>query len=491
MRWLPTIVCAMSLMLAPLWLWRPAFTCYFLKLDDFVYLSRARTTPILTHHLLTPHNGHLTPIFLIQTHLFARLAGSIERLPTFLGWAAFAGLAATMAGVGHVVARQTGRVEWGLAAMAGIGLSSVPGPALLWYSASQALLTGAVMTAMLAALEAWCARGWLIALVLGVILAAAAPFCWSAGYTAGLVGAAYLSVETRPGARVAAVFLALASVLAAAFAWSVAGDAIRQSTRLARVSLTDVGMTARILDHSNQAVWEKLVFNNLGLDAPTTPGQATVLSITAMAAWLARRARLKRAGAGRSLWNPLTAAGAAIVATNYALVFSTRGRSLGYEHLRHLGWYDAIPQLGAVLFAAGVWAGSRVHGWHQSTKPPTLKSLAGVIALTALLWVMQAPRARRILFEYDGLAARVDRLEDRSPHAPPDWPGRASAQRAALAALDRIEHDQAQARTSRAELVRQATDWNVPGAPAELPGYSLADLIDTGDEPAFPRPTKP
>ncbi len=482
-RWLPMIICSMVVMVAPLWLWRPVFSSYFLKLDDFVYLSRARSAAMLGHHLLTPHNGHLTPLFLVQTHVFARLAGSIEGLPAMMGWAAYAGLAATMAGIGHVVARQTGRAEWGLAAMAGVGLSSVPGPALLWYSASQALLTGAVMMAMLAALEAWSARGWPVALAMGFLLAIAAPFCWSAGYTAGLAGAAYLWAENRPRARLAAALIALGSTLAAAFAWYVASDAIRDSTRLAQLSLTDLMTVRRILDHTEQAAWEKLVFNNLGLDAPTTAGQAVMLSIAALVGWRIHRSRAETSSS-RGFWNPLTAAGAVIVISNYALVFSTRGRALGYEHLRHLGWYDAIPQLGAVLFAAGVWAGPRLDAWHCPISPPSRKALSGVIALMVLLFVMQSPRARRLVVEYDGLAARVQRLEDQTPSEPADWAGRAGRQRAALAALDRIEHDQAQAPTGRAELVRQSTHWNVPGAPGELPGYSLADLIDAGAEPS-------
>ncbi len=481
MRWPPTIVCGAAVLLAPLWLWRPAFQCYYLRLDDFVYLSRGRLAANLERGAMTPHNGHLTPLFLLETHLVARAAGSLEALPAFLGWAAFAGLAATMAGVGHVVARQTGRVDWGLAAMAGFGLSTVPGPALLWYSASQALLTGAVVTAMLAALELWSARGWLVALALAVTLAAAAPFCWSAGYTAGLVGAAYLCADARRGARSAAVALALASVLAAALAWTLAGDAIRESTRLARLSLTDVRVVSRILDHSNQAVWEKLVFNNLGLDVRTTPGQATVLSGVVLAAWLVRRFRAQT-GAVRSLWNPLTAAGAAIVVINYMLIFSTRGRSLGYEHLRNLGWYDAVPQIGAVLWVAGVWAGPRVPCWHRPLEPPSPRGLSCAVAFAALLFIMQAPRARRILFEYDGMAARVARLGAPRNALAIDWPARAREQRSVLARFDRIERDQERDPVSRAELARHVSQLNVPGAPPDMPGYRLVDLVDP--EPA-------
>ncbi len=77
---------------------------YRLKLDDFVYLSRSRSFSALSRHLATPHNGHVVPLFLCETHLLARFAGTMEALPRVLGWAAYATLLLAMAAAGHLVA---------------------------------------------------------------------------------------------------------------------------------------------------------------------------------------------------------------------------------------------------------------------------------------------------------------------------------------------------------------------------------------------------
>jgi hypothetical protein len=64
-----------------------------------------------------------------------------------------------MAATGHVVAWDTERPALGLAAVAALGLTSVLGPTLLWYAASQALAAGTMIVVMLAALQVWRARG--------------------------------------------------------------------------------------------------------------------------------------------------------------------------------------------------------------------------------------------------------------------------------------------------------------------------------------------
>ncbi len=110
-----------------------------------MYLARSRTPAALREHLFTPHNGHVVPLFLLETHVLARMAGTLEALPAVLGWASYATIVLAMAATGHVVARETGRVARGLAAMAAVGLTSVLGPALLWYAAGQALAAGTMV----------------------------------------------------------------------------------------------------------------------------------------------------------------------------------------------------------------------------------------------------------------------------------------------------------------------------------------------------------
>ena len=202
-RWVPSILLALAICVAPLWLWEVPLRCFFLKSDDFVYLVRSRTAVALGNHLVSPHHGHVVPLFLLETHLLARLAGSLEALPTVLSWASYATMVLAMAATGHLIAWETARPALGLAAMAAVGLTSVLGPTVLWYAAGQALATGTMIVAMLAALQAWRGRGSWWWLALGLLGAIAAPLLWSAGYVAGLVGMAYLWADgrARAGAR--------------------------------------------------------------------------------------------------------------------------------------------------------------------------------------------------------------------------------------------------------------------------------------------------
>ncbi|MHB1560185.1 MAG: hypothetical protein ACYC61_22265, partial [Isosphaeraceae bacterium] len=192
MRWAAAILVALIVCLAPLLLWGVPLRWFFVKSDDFVYLAWSRTAVSLREHMLSPYHGHVAPLYMLETHLLARLAGSLEALPTALALASYATLLAAMAVMGHVVARESGRIAHGLAAMAALGCSSVLGPTLLWYAAGQAMAAGAVVVMMLAALQSWRARGGWWRLGGGMLAAAVAPLIWSAGYAAGLVGLAYL-----------------------------------------------------------------------------------------------------------------------------------------------------------------------------------------------------------------------------------------------------------------------------------------------------------
>ena len=196
-RWAPSILLGLILCAGPLWLWGGPLRSFFLKSDDFVYVARSRTPAALRAYLLRPHNGHVVPLFRLETHALARVAGSLEALPTVLSWASYATLVLAIAATGHVVARESGRTSLGLAAMAAVGLTSVLGPTLLWYSAGQALATGTMVLAMLAALQAWRIGGAWWALALGLLAAMAAPLLWSGGYAAGPVGMAYLWADGR------------------------------------------------------------------------------------------------------------------------------------------------------------------------------------------------------------------------------------------------------------------------------------------------------
>ena len=139
--------------------------------------------------------------------------------------------------------------------------------------------------------------------------------------------------------------------------------------------------------HVAQAIAESLVFGNLGLDVITTPFQAIVLVLGLAGLWAWSRGGPRRV-------NPLEAAGATVVVGSYFLVYIFRG-NLPFSSLRPVSWYNAIPQVGAVLFATGWWAGLRPAAPGPLTRRGGLV-VAGVVVVTALI---QAPRAERRVIE--------------------------------------------------------------------------------------------
>ena len=285
-RWVPPILLGLVVCAGPLWLWRAPLGSFFLKGDDFVYVARSRTPAALRENLLRPHNGHVVPLFRIETHALARLAGSLESLPTVLGWASYATLVLAMTAIGHVVARESGRTALGLTAMAAVGLTSVLGPTLLWYSAGQALAAGTMVLAMLAALQAWRTSGPWWALALGLLAATAAPLFWSGGYAAGPVGIAYLWADGRRGSRRAAALLAAIALATVGLVWYAAGRSFAPASHVATRSLGEVVPIAAMVAHTAQAVCEALVLNNLGLDAATTPVQALLFVVALAVIWV-------------------------------------------------------------------------------------------------------------------------------------------------------------------------------------------------------------
>jgi hypothetical protein len=486
----PSIVLGLILCAGPIGLWRAPLCWYFLKGDDFVYLARSRTPAALRDHLFTPHNGHVAPLFLVETHLLARLAGSLEALPAVLGWASYATLALAVAASGHVVARETGRTAWGLSAMAVVGLSSVLGPTLLWYAAGQALAAGTMIVVMLAALQAWRIRGSWRSLALGLLASMAAPLFWSAGYAAGPVGTAYLWADGRRACRHAAVLLATCTIALFALVWCSVGREFAPASRLAPRSLRRALPVGPVVAHSAQAVSEALIFNNLGLDAATTPGQAWVYCALLGAVW----ARTRRPSATSGplscpRLHPLEAAGAVAVVANFGMIFAARGTETDFDNLRMLGWYDAIAELGAVLFVAG-WCSARRPSPPQVAPEPAGRRDLVIVALgIALLLALQGPRVKRVIFEYAGMAAPVGPTGPGrdTPRTASDLADRATNQRRALAALDRLERAARRGEIDPAATRRAIERADVLGMPASLPGFDPADLLDIPRDPTPPR----
>ncbi len=487
--WAMNLAVALLICLSPAWLWRDALLSPFLKLDDFVYLAQSRTTSSLMAHLMTPHNAHVVPLFAIQNHLLARLAGTLEAVPRVWGAACYLELVLAMIAAGLLVACETGRVALGLAAMAGVGMSTVLGPALLWYSAGQVLCSGTAILVTLLALRLWRSRGGWVFLAIVVLAALAAPLYWSAGYVAGPVALAYLLADRRVSLSVA--FLPLgASILTGLFVWCLAGARIAQSASADQSAVKVITRIPAGLAHTVQAVPEVLLLNNLGLNASTSLPQAAALCLLWVLVWkVSREPEVANLTRDHSLWkwlrrpNPLEAAGATLVVTCFVMIYSARGYQ-SFANLRALGWYHAIPQLGAVLFAAG-WVAERLQRIpSQAVQAGTARELLWVVLFAALYLILQTPRANRVLYEYDGMASKIETGEEPPMQAPRDRAqlvGRSDRQRLALARLDRLERTCRDQGIGRVRLRGVLGRHVIPGMPSNLPDLDAFDLLEVPD----------
>ena len=182
--------------------------------------------------------------------------------------------------------------------------------------------------------------------------------------------------------------------------------------------------------------------------------------------------------------NPLEAAGAVVVVANFAMVFAVRGTETTFDNLRALGWYDAIPQLGAVLFAAGWWSGPLDATLPKSMEPPKLRDVGSVALFFTLLLVLQTPRAQRVIFAYDGLSAEIFTEEDQGRthvRTRADLAEQAARQRHVLADLDKIERTAREQGINRAVLRQSLGRIIVPGMPETIAELSALDLLDIPD----------
>jgi hypothetical protein len=485
-----TVVLGLGICAISFGLWRVPLRWYVIQSDDFDYLVRGRTAAALTRHLFTPHNGHIVPLFRLQTHSLGRIAGSLEALPGVLGWASFGTLVLAILLTGHLVARETSRPDRGLIAMAAVGFSSVLGPAVLWYSASQALACGTVILAMLAALERWRARGGHWPLVLGLLLATAAPLFWTAGFIAGLVGAAYLLADGRLRFRRAAVLPLALSVLS----WFMVRVVLTRFSGVtigvgeARLIWNNVRPGPGVL-HAAQAFCELLV-KNAGLDTTTTGPQAVVILSIMAALWLWSRRRFDPNHARR--WpriNPLEAAGAVLIAASLGLIYSVRGTLASFDEMRTQGWYDAIAELGTVLFVFGWRAGPIESPPPRALEYPGRRELLESVLAGAVILVLQVPRVERVIFRYEGMGAPSGPDSPIHPlvRTEVDLARQARDQRHVLALLDRLERRVREEGLSRAEIEHTLLNTPTTGLMIEAgSGHRVIELLDIPETRANP-----
>jgi len=350
-----TCVLVAAVCLAPAWLFfdptgylpRDPLAIYRMRSDDFPYCSASRNWTRTVSNLFVPHNTHIVPAWRLVTWGMVAWAGRLSRLPVVLATASYAILVALMMLTGRLVARETGLAWLGLAAMLAVGISPLVFCAATWYSAGQPLWAGLGIEAMLWCLQGWRRLGGWVRLVLASLAAAAAGWFWTVGHLAGPVGAAYLWVDGRSRCRFAAGLPLLASVLAFGVGMGLGGRQIDATISLHGRTTREAFKPVPGVVYTLQAIPENLVLGNLGLIAETTELQGAVLSLALIATWAWSRSPRWR-------FNPLECAGGVTVLGSYFFEWCVRGYK-PYPELRLVvvPWYDGIPQIGAVLFAAG------------------------------------------------------------------------------------------------------------------------------------------
>jgi hypothetical protein len=396
---------------------RDAIGIYRLWSDDVAYVASSRTWERTVSSLFLPHNTHIVPAWRILTWALVACSGNLERLPTVPAIASYSILVAAMLMTGRLVARETGRTILGLVSMALVGTTSLMLTPALWYSAGQPLWAGLGILATLWYAQSYRRSGRWPVLVLAAMSAPIAGWFWTVGHMAGPAAAVYLWVDGRRRCKLAASVPLAATILAVALSVTVGarridGKLISLDGRTIREA---VNPFQGVL-HTLQAIPGNLILGNLGLNAQTTPTQGNALMFVLIVLWAGTRRHpafgadpVRQSSFARCpsfAFNPLECAGATVVLGSYLIEWSFRGyadfdfwRTINIREM--LPWYDAIPQVGAVLFAAGWWSGPRsLESESILRKRPTVVTRRGGLGLAVLLValiVLNRPRVDELV----------------------------------------------------------------------------------------------
>lgn len=376
---------------------REPLAIYSLYSDDFAYVAASRNLSRTLANLFVPHNTHIVPAWRVLTWVLVAWSGSLEKLPEVLAEASYAILVSVILLAGRLVARETGRAVLGLAAMVGVGATSVMASPACWYSAGQTLWAGFGILATLWYAQCWRrSRAW-AALPLAGVWAMLAGWFWTIGHLAGPLAAVYLWLDGRRRCRWGAAVPLLATFAAVALSIALGGSRIDSKISFHGRTTREAARPIAGIMHTAQAVPENLVLANLGLKAQTTAIQGLVLSSLILGVWMYGRLRV----GGIRAFNLLECTGVCLVLGAYLVEWTVRGY-LPFRSLRtiNLGmivpWYDVVPQIGAVLFAVGWFSGPRSERENVSIRRPitplTRWGALGVIGLLVLMMVLNRPR---------------------------------------------------------------------------------------------------
>jgi hypothetical protein len=464
---------------------RDPLRIYRLRNDDFEYVARSRTLPRALENLFVPHNTHILPAWRLLTWGVTACAGNLSRLPVVLAVAAYAILVAVMLLTGWLVARESGSAFLGLSAMTAVGTSSLMWSAATWYSAGQTLWAGLGILATLFFLQSWRNGRRRRALILACASAVAAGSMWTVGHLAGPIGAIYLWVDGRPQCRKAAMIPLGVSVLAVALGLVLVGRRIDATTNLHGRSTREAVSPVRGALHTIQAIPENLVLGNLGLAGITTQAQATLLSAALALVWL-------RSHAPEWRFNPLECAGGALALGTYFGEYSLRGY-LSFELIRVIvPWYDAVPQIGLVLFVMG-WITGRRQGSDPGKAVGAL-TRGHVLAIACLAIGLVALNRPRVDARWAETVPRLTDWEAKKFRLPEHRTmrntivalSRADWQREHLLKLDLAETRARQLGVGRDAIHRVYGRVDAPGLPPEYDALGLLALPRAGrvEDPA-------
>jgi hypothetical protein len=372
---------------------------YCLYSDDVAYVSGSLTWQRTMANLFEPHNTHIVPAWRLLTWALVAAAGNLERVPVAFAMASYSILVSVMLLTGRLVARETGRSLVGLAAMVLVGTTSIMLAPATWYSAGQPLWAGAAILATLWYAQRYrCTKG-MPALVLASVSAPIAGWFWSIGHLAGPAAAVYLWCDGRRRCRMAAAVPLASSIVAVGLSLALGGRHIDSTISFHGRTVSQAAAPLRGLTHTGQSIPENLLLGNLGLTVSTTQAQGAMLTLSVLAVWLFGRATGQPAGKSAAI-EPLESAGLFLVVGAYLGEWTFRGY-MDYQYLRTINlrnivpWYDAVPQIGAVLFVAGWWSSNRVVAkpGPPSRIGPLTMSGALVVGLLALaIIVLNRPR---------------------------------------------------------------------------------------------------
>ncbi len=385
---------------------REPLALYLLYSDDIPYISASRNWERTVANLFEPHNTHIVPAWRIVTWALVRAAGSLERVPQVFAVASYSILIAVMLLAGRVAARETGRTAVGLGAMALVGTTSVMLTPASWYSAGQPLWAGFGILSALWYAQSYRRTGSRWALALGAVATVTAGWLWTIGHVAGPAAAIYLWCAGSRRCRRGAIVPLAATAVAVGLALGLGGRHIDSTVSFHGRDVRAAANPVQGLIHTCQAIPENLVFANLGLSVQTTASQGVLLSLLLFVAWSGHAWMTRPPGDGQRLLSPLECAGFAVVMAAYLVEWTFRGY-MDFQYLRTINlhftvpWYDAVPQVGAVLLVAGLWSRQRRGRENapeaRSWNAPTQLECLGVCLLVVLLIGLGRPRVAALV----------------------------------------------------------------------------------------------